>query len=252
MKLIFRVMVGVVILGITATYMISSGKWQDSVLDPISYALGQDAADAVDENVRDGLKAGDQFIADAQNASVTDLIDQLGTIELPSAERHPKYERELFGDGWQFNTADGCSTRETVLIRDLENVVMRDDRKCKVLSGVLVDDPYSGKTINFNSVENPMTVQIDHIVPLSVAWQMGAWEWDSNTRVQFANDLDNLLAADGPTNGSKGDRTPERWMPKNEAFHCEYAASYTAITSKYNLAMDQPVREKLAAVLEQC
>ena len=68
-----------------------------------------------------------------------DLIDQLGTIELPSAERHPKYDREMFGDGWQFNTVDGCSTRETVLIRDLEQVVMRDDRKCKVLRGSTKD-----------------------------------------------------------------------------------------------------------------
>ena len=245
-------MVGVVILGITATYMISSGKWQESVLDPISYALGQDAADAVDANVREGLAAGDQLVAEAQNTSVPELLNQIGSIALPTMERHPKYERELFGDGWQSNTSDGCSTRETVLIRDLQQVVMRDDRKCKVLSGILVDDPYSGKTINFNSIDNPMAVQIDHIVPLSVAWQMGAWEWDSNVRVQFANDLDNLLASDGPTNGSKGNRTPERWMPKNESFQCEYATSYTHITEKYDLAMDQPVKDTLAAVLENC
>ena len=37
-------------------------------------------------------------------------------------------------------------------------------------------------------------VQIDHIVPLALAWDLGARNWTDEMRVRFANDPANLLA----------------------------------------------------------
>lgn len=251
MKRISAIVVALVVFGVLSSFLIATGKWNSAVIAPIRYVIGVEAADTVDRTVRGGLDATDQFIDDARTSTVSEVLGQLGAIALPVVERAPKYEREQFGDGWQ-SDMNGCSTRDQVLMRDLQSVIMRADRKCKVESGILNPDPYTGKVIELNSIEDPMTVQIDHVVPLSVAWQMGAWKWDSNQRVAFSNDLENLLAADGPANNSKGDRTPERWMPSNTGFQCEYASKYTHITTKYGLAMDATVKDKLVAVLENC
>ena len=88
---------------------------------------------------------------------------------------------------------DGCNTRYQVLIRDAK-------RKPHVGAGCYLTDgkwvsPYDGFTTT-----NPTKVQIDHVVPLAVAWRAGAWEWDPSSREQFANDLGtrfDLLAVSG-------------------------------------------------------
>lgn len=252
MKRISSLVIGIVVLGLVASFYIQQGKWEPSVLGPIRAVAGDEVATKVDEAVRDGLSTSEEFIAEAQASTVPELVAKLGTFSAPDAGRIPKYEREQFGDGWLTNVADGCSTREQILMRDLTDVTMRSDRKCKVHTGNLNPDPYAGKNIAFNSVEDPMAVQIDHVVPLSEAWKKGAWQWDPNVRVQFANDPLNLLASDGPTNNSKGDKSPSRWMPKNKAFTCEYAERYVQITDKYALAMDPADAETLGRVLEQC
>ncbi|MBC9927332.1 HNH endonuclease family protein [Leucobacter sp. cx-169] len=252
MKRISSLFIAVVVLGLFASLYIQQGKWDASVLGPIRAVAGDEAAAKVDEGVRGGLAATDEFVAEAGASTVPDLVAKLGTFTAPEVGRMPKYEREQFGDGWLSNVGDGCSTREAILMRDLTEVTMREDRKCKVHTGVLNPDPYTGKVIKFNSVEDPMAVQIDHVVPLSEAWKKGAWEWDPNLRVQFANDPLNLIASDGPENNRKSDKSPSRWMPKNKAFTCEYAERYVQITDKYALSMDPADADTLGRVLEQC
>jgi hypothetical protein len=56
-------------------------------------------------------------------------------------------------------------------------------------------------------------VQIDHIVPLALAWDLGARNWTVDMRVRFANDPANLLAVEGQANQDKGDQEPATWMP---------------------------------------
>lgn len=79
-----------------------------------------------------------------------------------------------------------------------------------VLTGTLADK-YTGKTIKFvRGVKTSSAVPIDHIVPLSDAWQKGARQITATQRLALANDPLNLMAADGPTNGAKGDGMPPR------------------------------------------
>jgi hypothetical protein len=56
-------------------------------------------------------------------------------------------------------------------------------------------------------------VQIDHIVPLAYTWRVGAAAWTDQQREAFSNDPAELRAVDGPTNASKRDRGPSRWLP---------------------------------------
>ncbi|MHB1064030.1 MAG: hypothetical protein ACYC1Z_05995 [Georgenia sp.] len=76
-----------------------------------------------------------------------------------------------------------------------------------------------------------------HGVAVSTAWRLGANAWTDPERRAFYNDLDYLLAVDGPTNSSKGDKTPAQWQPPNTAFQCEYPITYIEITDEYNLAL---------------
>lgn len=82
----------------------------------------------------------------------------------------------------------------------------RDADGCKVLSGVLDPDPYTGTRISFERGRSK--VDIDHLVALSDAWQKGAQKWSDGKRRAFANDPLNLVAADSSTNRRKGTVTP--------------------------------------------
>lgn len=169
---------------------------------------------------------------------------------IPVKGRAPKtdYSRSQFGDGWA--TIGGCDTRNIILHRDLQKVVIADG--CKVQTGVL-DDPYTGKTIQFQrGSTSSADVQIDHVVALSNAWQTGAQQLTSFRRKQLANDPLELLAVDGPANQAKGDGDAATWLPPNKSFRCQYVARQIAVKAKYNLWMTQAEHDAIASVLSRC
>jgi hypothetical protein len=47
-----------------------------------------------------------------------------------------------------------------------------------------------------------------HLVPLALAWDLGARFWTDELRTRFANDPANLLAVEGKANRHKGDGQP--------------------------------------------
>lgn len=175
--------------------------------------------------------------------------------ELTVKGRAPKtgYSREEFGPAWSDVDQDGCDTRNDILARDLTNVRFKDGVKaCVVASGTLAD-PYSGTTIRFVRGDKTSTkVQIDHVVALSDAWQKGARSWDLSTRLAFANDPMNLLAADGPLNSQKGDSDAASWLPPNRSFRCEYVAHQVGVKYTYDLWVTQAELDAMVDVLNTC
>jgi len=116
------------------------------------------------------------------------------------------------------------------------------------------DDPYTGERLTFDNLKEQkqaQAIQIDHIVPLAEAWVSGADAWSLDQREAFANDLDNLLAVDGPSNASKGADDPAAWRPRKE-FQCAYAARWITIKLKYDLSVDQPEVDALHDMLGYC
>ncbi len=162
--------------------------------------------------------------------------------------RAPKtgYTRAQFGDGWA--KTNGCSTREIILHRDLQNPVL--DGACSIISGTL-NDPYTGKIIDFTK-DKSSAVQIDHVVALSDAWQKGAQLLTKEQRIQLANDPLELLAVDGPANQAKGDGDAATWLPQNKAFRCVYIARQIAVKVKYALWVTQPERDTMESILTSC
>jgi len=168
--------------------------------------------------------------------------------KLPIKGRAPKtgYERAQFGNGWA--KVNGCSSRDIILHRDLEQVEMSGE--CKVVKGVL-RDPYTAKTITFTK-DNASSVQIDHVVALSDAWQKGAQQLTAEQRKQLANDPLELIAVDGPANQQKSDGDAATWLPKNKAFRCEYVARQIAIKIKYLLWVTRAEYDAMQSVLRDC
>lgn len=167
--------------------------------------------------------------------------------------RAPKtgYDRDLFGQRWADTNRNGCDTRNDILARDLiDETFKAGTNNCVVLSGTL-DDPYTGRTLTFAKAD-ATAVQVDHVVSLSDAWQKGAQQWPTGKRLAFANDPLNLLAVDGPTNGSKSDGDTATWLPPHKPGRCGMVARQVAVKVKYQLAVTAAERDAMARVLGSC
>ncbi|GAB3491221.1 HNH endonuclease family protein [Nocardiopsis coralliicola] len=171
--------------------------------------------------------------------------EALDGLPVQPAQERGDYDRDAFGSGW--TETDGCSTRHTVLARDLDAV--QTEGSCTVVAGEL-DDPYTGTQIAFTA-DDPQAVQIDHIVPLSLAWRSGAADWERDRRVEFANDPGNLAAVDGPANSAKGDDGPAEWQPAPDG-RCDYAVAYIDVSDRYALTVAPEDAEALEAMLDSC
>ncbi|MEW2399860.1 HNH endonuclease family protein [Streptomyces sp. NPDC046862] len=165
--------------------------------------------------------------------------------------RAPKtgYERDNFGTAWADTDSNHCDTRDDILKRDLKDVKFKE-ADCEVASGVLNSDPYSGKEITFKRGHSE--IDIDHLVPLSDAWQKGAQQWDASKRIALANDPLNLLAVDAGTNRSKGDGDTATWLPPNKSYRCTYVAAQVAVKKKYGLWVTTAEKAAMKRVLSGC
>ncbi|MDN8623800.1 MULTISPECIES: HNH endonuclease family protein [Corynebacterium] len=142
------------------------------------------------------------------------------------------YQRDKFGDGWARSpTPEGtwCTTRQHVLREQLDDIKTADT--CDVVRGHGLD-PYTGKKLTIGSIN------IDHIVPLAAAWDLGAARWSREERMSFANDRKrNLVVTDSHVNRKKSDKTPEEWMPPSAEQACWYATTYAKVIVAYDLAL---------------
>jgi len=169
-----------------------------------------------------------------------------GIQEIPVRVRGYDYRRAAFGESWtDENSApgghNGCDTRNDILDRDLIDKVYVDIKRCPnaVATGVL-HDPYTDAVIAFTRGNQVgASVQIDHLVPLALAWDLGARNWTDEMRTRFANDPANLLAVAGGANQNKGDSEPADWMPPNHAFWCQYSVQFAEVLRGYGLPIDQ-------------
>lgn len=153
------------------------------------------------------------------------------------------YRRENFGAAWSDDSDNifshnSCSTREDILNRDLYNTAAISAKGCghKIVSGKLFD-PYSNKLITFKRGDSN-NIEIDHIVPLSYAWDRGAWNWNFSKRLKFANDPTNLVAVSKAYNQDKSDQGIGNWLPTNKNFVCLYVWQFIKLVVNYGLSLD--------------
>lgn len=199
----------------------------------------------------DGTRAGlGALTSERDRAAARRLIEKVAT-----KGRGPRtgYARDRFGSAW-LDSADGvplarngCDTRNDLLARDGEKLRYRSGSDCVVIAMTL-HDPYTGRAIDWRKRE-AAAVQIDHVVPLSYGWQMGAARWSEEKRRRFANDPLNLLPVDGPTNSAKRDSGPASWLPPHRGIRCSYAVRISQVAVAYALPVTAPDKK---AMLAQC
>ncbi|MFI5507327.1 HNH endonuclease family protein [Mycobacterium sp. NPDC051804] len=189
-----------------------------------------------------------QFIASADIPTVAPGVDVLaGVAQIPLRIRGYDYRRDAFGDSWTDDNSapgghNGCDTRNDILDRDLVDKSYISIKRCpNAVATGLMHDPYTNAEIAFTRGEKTgAAVQIDHIVPLALAWDLGARFWTDDMRLRFANDPANLIAVAGGANQDKGDQEPAAWMPPNAAFRCQYSVQFIAVLRGYALPVDAP------------
>lgn len=164
----------------------------------------------------------------------------------------------VFGPAWTDATTapggrDGCDTRNNVLGAALRDIEFRPGTNdCVVTAGIL-EDPYSGETVDFVRDTEGGGIEIDHIYPLSVAWDMGANGWTLAERMRFANDVAiTLLPVRGRINQEKSDATPASWLPPDRGRHCYFAGRFLTVAASYRLPITRADAEVLTEVIATC
>lgn len=138
------------------------------------------------------------------------------------------YSREQFGDGWATQRS-GCTTREEAMATAYG--MDSCSAPYSLWGPVSIADPYTGEDLP------PFDVEIDHVYPLSAAWDMGAHAWPEDKRLAFANDPANLIVTSSTANRAKSDMLPGEWMPPDRSYGCEYSQRLSVVASAYSLPL---------------
>lgn len=182
----------------------------------------------------------------------TPAFDQAGLPPLPDLLQKVRvteqryrvlgYKRDEFGNGWGAAPIDGpdagCTTRDAALRLQSQDY---SATQCRPTAGVLFD-PYTQTTIALapsasKTVVAPAPLEVDHVIPLAAAWDLGAHEWDPALRRRFANDPLNLVVTSRVANQEKSDSLPAEWLPPHPAARCWYVRRLAAVARAYDLPL---------------
>ncbi|HAZ13682.1 MAG: hypothetical protein A2X86_16380 [Bdellovibrionales bacterium GWA2_49_15] len=186
----------------------------------------------------------------------------LGLLSTAVPEAGASTRTERWGKGWSDDDKDCQDTRAELLIKNSKDeikfkripglypivVANRGNRTmpgksfCNVTQGRWID-LYTGTTVR---VANDLDV--DHIVPLNHAWEVGASNWSMKRRRLFYNDVDNLILVSKGENRSKGDKDIVEYLPPRQGFRCEYAIRWEFVKKKWGLSIPRAEAQKIAEV----
>lgn len=217
-------------------------------------------------------------------AEAKEKIDGLDTLaERPSPDGYERSCGEsegcVFGPRWTDDQDaplghNGCGTRNDVLAQQLDNIEYEDGSDCVVVYGTYTE-PYTGEDEEFIKGE-PQEVQeeIDHILPLALAWDLGMNEKSLDQRTELANDAEynlvvsthatnaggNDLNDDGEYDASKGeypgksDMAAYEWLPylTDTGRACDYSARYVLTAERYGLPILDADEEAIQEAFSRC
>ena len=161
----------------------------------------------------------------------------------------PAYDRDEWDYGIDVDR-DCQYTRHEVLIAESRvPVAFTNARECTVETGEWFAS-YTGMIVT-----NARQLEIDHFIPLANAHRSGGWQWSSEMKREFANNLDDpaaLIAVTSSANRSKSDKGPDRWQPPDTAFWCQYAKDWIGIKHRWGLIATAAEARGLQEMLETC
>lgn len=134
---------------------------------------------------------------------------------------------------------------EILVLTSRAPVRYTNPRNCEVRTGEWFDE-YTGKVFTVAA-----QIDLDHIIPLRYAHNIGGDRWPAGKKVAFANDPMNLLLSERREIRRKAERGPSRYLPRDE-YQCAYARQWLAIAEKYELRLVNRDRNKITVLLRDC
>lgn len=130
---------------------------------------------------------------------------------------------------WTDADGDCLNTRSEILKqRSLISVTM-NKKGCMVKKGRWQDYYYPEEHTLAAKVD------IDHLVPLKHAHEVGGAQWSSEQKEKFANDPQNLVITNRSYNRQKGAKGIDEWLPRHQQYACKYIKDWVRIKKKYSL-----------------
>jgi hypothetical protein len=169
---------------------------------------------------------------------------ELNGLTVASRTHAGTYRSTLFPT-WDI-VSGTCDTRESVIKQDGHDV--KTNTQCTALSG-------SWHTTYDGGVwDKVSSVTVDEMVPLKNAWESGAWDWTSDKRERFANDMKNpqLTTINVDLAKLKGSKSPDAWKPPLTTDYCDYAKAWVQVKSFYTLTVTTAEKAALTSMLNSC
>lgn len=272
MKHSLRSTIAAITLAITAMTL--------TACDELDFDIVLGGEGGVTEPLSTSPPSNEELVADAKTK-----INSLPT--LPERPFPGGYERSckegkgcVFGPRWtdDHNAPlghNGCGTRDDVLAQQLDNVEYKDGTsECVVVYGTYTE-PYFGTEEEFIKGE-PQKEQdeIDHVIPLALAWDLGMHDMDIETRTELANDAEynlvvttnaanaggNDINGDGEYDASlgeypgKSDLTAHEWLPylTDTGRACDFSARYVLTADRYDLPILDADKEAITEAFSRC
>ena len=149
-----------------------------------------------------------------------------------------KYQRSEWSH-WSDPDKDCQNTRQEILISRSKAKVKLNKKGCTVISGEWADYYYPEKHVLSKNVD------IDHLIPLKHAHEVGGANWDKEKKERFANDPENLVITNKSYNRKKGAKTIAEWLLINKDRTCQYLQDWIRIKKKYHLILTKEEYETI-------
>ncbi len=154
--------------------------------------------------------------------------------------KKPKYDRKAYPH-WSDLDKDCQNTRQEILISRSLTPVELNRKGCTVVRGEWKDYYYPQVHTQAKAVD------IDHLIPLKHAHEVGASGWGRAQREAFANDPDNLVITERRYNRQKGAKSIAQWLPVGRDYACRYIQDWVRLKKKYQLALTPPEQNTIDA-----
>jgi hypothetical protein len=140
---------------------------------------------------------------------------------------------------WSDIDNDCQDTRHEILIsRSLVKPTL-DRSGCRVIEGKWHDYYYPELHVKAKSVD------IDHLIPLKHAHDVGGHSWSKEEKEKFANDHDNLVITKSSYNRKKGAKRIDQWLPVHHDYSCKYIRDWIKLKQKYKLKITSPEQQTI-------
>lgn len=173
-----------------------------------------------------------------------------------ATQKHVKRSKNHFHSNLKYSRSDwkhwsdkdgNClDTRAEILKSRSLEVITMNKKGCKVSLGKWKD--YYYPEIHFQATK----VDMDHLVPLKHAHDVGAAGWSSNQKEKFANDPENLVITNLKYNRQKGAKGIDEWLPRHKDYACRYIRDWIKLKNKYSLKIRDSELLSLRSIKGYC